>query len=320
MTLIKTALLLLIASILYGADTTYAPTKAVKKKSTKSIHTSPSKKESQTNSSSSFSSAATTKTNSSSNKTFFGDCLCNDEPLKDFSDLGVRIIAFPFKLIFCSTVYGIGKSYANLFTGKRRFHKQPNRVRFGGSFGLGPHFTPELAGGVQFDFSGYMHLDITNHTAFRQRIGFRPSAMGIYSDFQREVFVDDSSIGYQYDRTSDYRTMNLTASTELLFIPKGKKGTFYILAGGGAVFRSESVSIERTEEYRQNFSEFSLKQKHWAPGVSAGFGRQFTFAGINGFFELVYYGTFNSNNGELSLPSDNSAMTHSILMSWGFGN
>lgn len=312
-------LILIIAGISYAGDTTYAPTEPVRKKRSTTTSTSSNQGTSQSNSSS----YRETSSSSSDYDNFFCDCLISDDSPESLKELGGRILIAPFKLAFCGMVYGIGvgigSSYKHLFVGDPYFDEYAKRIRAGISFGMGGQFTPGIAGGAQFDFSGFFHADIANHFAFRQRIGVRPGIVGITSDFQREVFVNDSSIGYQHDETNDFRTVNFTFSSELLILPAGKRGSFYLFAGGGPVSRYETVDIIRTEEYSSDTREFTQTDWHWVPSVTAGVGRQFLTNRSTGFFELSYSGTFNSNNRELSLPNDNSVMTHAILMTWGFG-
>lgn len=313
--IVQLLILFLILTVEAASDTTFSKTKKIKLEKSSVQDTSITNQSNNTDTSQS-------SCSSEEKKDFFETCLCNDEPIDDFKDLGARILIFPFRFTFCLTLYAIGESVVEsnkyLFVGARTIEGfGEKKVTRALHIGIGALWYPEISLGVASDLTFDCSIRATNHLIVRGRVGFSGTANYTYTDFGRDVFVDGVHIGVQYDDISNYKNRKCALFVETLFKPRGRNGSLFLFAGAGPVFTYEKISIYRTTSFDSYQAHICDRTSSWQPVFSCGIGRFALLKTKIGVYEIGYYGIINKNAQLKSMPSDNSAMCHSLMLRWG---
>jgi hypothetical protein len=174
---------------------------------------------------------------------------------------------------------------------------------------------PGIAAGFQ------LQADITGLYRFGSlglggKTGVRPALMGIWKDFQRNVYVNGSLIGAQRDVTSGYFNFQIPFQGSFHWFPAGESGAFNLYCGGGVACVYEGLDIERTTTYGTARENLHLSQWSWVPIGTVGIGRFVRGNETIGNFSLEYSLTANPYALQRPFPSDNTKYSHAFSLRW----
>jgi len=315
-------LLLLFSAVLFSlfanGDTTYTPTRSVSKKNHQpSDHN-------HTSGGSGYS-LSVKETNyaddSEEDDGFLSKCICSggDEE-KSLSEIGTSILLFPFKVVFCVTVYEMGlgfwKTNKHLFVGNPTLDRwQSHPLHSGIGFALGATFLPGQAAGPQGAFNLDFYWRPAPMLQLRERLGIDASPMAAFVDYERDMYVNGTYTATVHDEVFGTLQRNYSLITDLL-IPFRRDGSFYLAAGGGAVYMTQKTDVTRTVTPGDAAGDLTVRSEAWYPAISLAIGRFAEFKKLYGTYEIGCTGVFTPNNHKRSVPADNARFSHSITMRW----
>jgi hypothetical protein len=236
--------------------------------------------------------------------------------------LGVRIVLFPLKLLFCGSCYGIGlgvgSSFKHLFAGSTHTAGfDENLLHPAIKLGSGFHQFPQASFGFGGNVGVNLRAAVANHLALRQEITLVGVGHQQYADYERDVFIDGRFAGTIVDITESMNYGNISTSSQLLFKPMGRQGALFAFVGWGPLLQFENVWLVSTSTVGEQSSQ-RLKIDHntWTWASTAGIGRTIAFKELYGSFELAYTIIKNHSRKELSTPSDNTPLSQMLLLNW----
>jgi hypothetical protein len=208
------------------------------------------------------------------------------EPFKQFVSKPVSTSAFDKRIY-----YSLGFSYLDFF--------YYNNIAFGYSF--------------KFDFDFLYPLN--EFIILRESISaeLSPGAR-LYSNFERNVYVNGNLIGQEKDIGSHYNNFSFPINTEALFKPFGSDGSLFFIVGAGPRYVYEKLIDKRNYTYQSQITNITIKDGKWIPSFNLGIGRMFDLDDFYILFELNYSLGINTYNRSVSLPSENTQFVHSIAL------
>jgi hypothetical protein len=176
-------------------------------------------------------------------------------------------------------------------------------------------YYPQIALNYGFKFNGELFYPLNDMFAVRENIGAEIFfANKIFSDFERDVFVNGNIIGNQKDICKSYKNFSFPINSELLYKPFKNNGSHYFIFGGGPRYVNENMYVNRQLSYQNRIDNLSIKKDGWIPSVSIGVGQLIEIGTGYGLFEIKYSIGINDNLKILSLPSMNSPYVNSIAL------
>lgn len=176
-------------------------------------------------------------------------------------------------------------------------------------------YYPKASFSYSLKLNGHFLFIPNEYIAIREHIGFHLSPLGGFlSDFERDVYVNGTTIGTEIDKGDSYYNFSFPFSTEVMFKPAGDKGSFFFLLGAGPRYVYEKFKGNREYSYRVSKDSLVVSDGNWIPSLSFGIGKLIEAGNSFASFEIRYSLGINHNSRKKSLPGDNSKFVHGFTL------
>jgi hypothetical protein len=297
--------------VLASNDTTYGPTRLAPR----------APQSNETRKGSTGTSAAKSENTASNHQGFLESCICSHDSLKTMKDAGIAVLLFPFKVIVCTTIYGLGMGFWE--SNKYLIGGNPTngewyarKIHAGASLGLGGIYLPKMSAGLQANAAAELYLTLNNRWALRERMGVFGSANVPTGNVERDVFVNSQRIGVDHFTLRHYGNSAYSFFTEAIIAPFSGNGAFYIVLGAGPLFQMERTWYQKTSTYNNATTITNDNESQLVTGFTLGIGRFISLGKLFGTYEIRYQGIINKNNHQKPIPSDNASMSHALQLNW----
>lgn len=164
-------------------------------------------------------------------------------------------------------------------------------------------------------FNGDFLIIPNEYFTVREHIGAHLLPVGGFlSDFERDVFVNNSRIGVEKDIGYSYYNISIPLSTEIMFRPAGANGSLFFLLGAGPEYVHEKFEGIREYSYQPAKESLKLSDNTWIPSLSFGIGKMLDIGGHFASFEIRYSLGMNRYTMKSSFPGDNVLFTHGFTV------
>jgi hypothetical protein len=221
-----------------------------------------------------------------------------------------------FELIGKGLYYIYIKPVITIADGDACLSKPPRRNSVALSLGNGFILYPGISAGMQLKAEALDIFRFHKQWGLGFKTGINPSFMSIFTDFQRDVYVNNALIGVQKNESLHYFNLQIPIHALIQWFPSGLDGSFHAYVGGGLTYVYEHLKAFRSTTYSLERDTVTINNGEFVPTFTLGLGRIVEGKNVMGKFSLEYSLLFNPYKKNLLLPGDNAKYSHLISLNW----